>query len=177
MKIARLLLRLIIGGLFAGHGAQKLFGWFGGHGLDGTGQFFEQIGMRPGRRNALAAGVAEAGGGAALAVGFATPLAAAALVATMLTAISRVHLKAGPWVTDGGYEYNLVLIASVLALVEMGPGKLSLDAAFGRETDGPTWALAAAAAGAIGAAGAHFAAEATPSVQPPSTAPAEAAAA
>jgi len=88
MKLARLFLRLTIGGLFVGHGTQKLFGWFGGHGLDGTGQFFESLGMRPGRRNALAAGVAEAGGGAALAVGLATPLAASALTATMLTAIS-----------------------------------------------------------------------------------------
>src|SRR5436305_12221204 len=108
MKIGRLLLRLTIGGFFIGHGTQKLFGWFGGHGLDGTGQFFEGLGLRPGRTNALAAGAAEAGGGALLATGFATPLAASALTATMLTAIHRVHLKNGPWVTSGGYEYNAV---------------------------------------------------------------------
>ena len=93
MKFARLLLRILVGGLFIGHGTQKLFGWFGGHGPDATGQMFESIGMRPGRRNALAAGAAEAGGGAALALGAATPLAASTLIATMLTAINRVHLK------------------------------------------------------------------------------------
>ncbi len=166
MKLARLFLRLVIGGLFFGHGTQKLFGWFGGHGLDGTGQFFESLGMRPGRRNAVAAGWAEAGGGAALALGLATPVAASALTATMLTAINRVHLKNGPWVTDGGFEYNLVLIAAVLAVAETGPGKLSLDAALGTETEGPGWAIAAAAAGVAGAVGAHLAAEAQPAPAP-----------
>jgi putative oxidoreductase len=159
MKIARLLLRVIVGGLFIGHGTQKLFGWFGGGGLDRTGQAFESLGMRPGRRNATAAGLAEAGGGAALAVGFAMPLAASALTATMLTAIHRVHRKNGPWTTNGGYEYNLVLIAAALALVEAGPGRLSLDAALGIERSGPGWALAALAAGVTGALGAHYAAE------------------
>ncbi len=89
MKLARLFLRLTIGGLFVGHGTQKLLGWFGGHGLEATGQFFETLGMRPGRRNALAAGVAEAGGGAALALGLATPLAASALSATIDRHASR----------------------------------------------------------------------------------------
>ena len=102
MKLVRFLMRMVIGGLFVGHGTQKLYGWFGGHGLEGTGQAFEGLGMRPGRRNAMAAGVAETAGGAALAVGLATPLAAAALVGTMLTAINRVHLKAGPWASNGG---------------------------------------------------------------------------
>jgi putative oxidoreductase len=173
MKIARLLLRLVVGGLFFGHGTQKLFGWFDGHGLDATAQGFEQMGMRPGKRNAVAAGVAEAGGGAALALGLATPLSAATLTATMLTAIHRVHLKSGLWLTKGGYEYNLVLIAAVLALAETGPGKPSLDAALGRERSGPGWALAALALGAAGAAGAHKLAEATPapaSVPEPSSA-------
>src|SRR5579884_3396214 len=105
MRIGRLLLRLTIGGFFIGHGTQKLFGWFGGHGLDATSQAFEGLGLRPGRRNAIAAGAAEAGGGTALALGLATPLAASVLTATMLTAIHRVHLKNGPWLTNGGYEY------------------------------------------------------------------------
>jgi putative oxidoreductase len=159
MKIARLLLRLIVGGFFVGHGTQKLFGWFDGPGLEATAQGFEQLGMRPGRRNAIAAGVAEAGGGAALALGFATPLAASALTATMLTAINRVHLKNGPWAGSGGYEYNLVLIAAVLAVAEAGPGEPSLDASLGIEKSGPRWALAALGAGVIGAVGAHLAAE------------------
>ena len=103
MKIARLVLRLTVGALFFGHGTQKLLGWFGDHGLDTTAGFFDSLGMRPGRRNAIAAGLAEAGGGAALALGAATPLAASALIATMLTAINRVHLKNGVWATNGGY--------------------------------------------------------------------------
>jgi putative oxidoreductase len=162
MKIARLLLRLVIGGLFIGHGTQKLFGWFGGPGLDGTAQMFDRLGMRPGRRNAEAAGIAEAGGGAAIAAGFATPVAAAALTGTMLTAIKRVHWNAGPWVSNGGYEYNLVLIAALLTLVEIGPGRLSLDAALGTERCGPRWALLAALLGIVGAAGVQLAAEAQP---------------
>ncbi|MGI8864572.1 MAG: DoxX family protein [Solirubrobacteraceae bacterium] len=171
-------MRLAIGGLFVGHGTQKLYGWFGGSGLAGAGQAFEGLGMRPGRRHAIAAGVAETAGGVALAVGVATPLAAAALVGTMLTAINRVHLKAGPWASDGGYEYNLVLIVAVLALTESGPGKPSLDAALGREMSGTGWALAAAGAGVAGAVGAHLIAEATPASQEsapsrtPSTTPA-----
>ncbi|MBV9049589.1 MAG: DoxX family protein, partial [Solirubrobacterales bacterium] len=92
MRLGRLLLRLIVGGLFFGHGTQKLFGWFGGHGLDATAGMFEQLGMRPGKRNAIAAGAAEAGGGAAVVLGLATPLAAASLISVMLTAINRVHL-------------------------------------------------------------------------------------
>jgi putative oxidoreductase len=167
LKIGRLLLRLVVGGLFIGHGTQKLLGWFGGHGLDATAQGFEQLGLRPGRRNAIAAGGAEAGGGALLAVGLATPLAASVLIATMLTAIYRVHAKNGPWASDGGYEYNLVLIAAVLALAELGPGELSLDAARGKERSGSGWALAALAAGALGAIGAHAAAAAQP--LPPET--------
>lgn len=172
MKIGRLLLRLTVGSLFFGHGTQKLFGLFGGHGLDATANMFESLGMRPGRRNAIAAGLAEAGGGAALAAGFATPLAAATLTSVMLTAIHRVHLKNGPWVTNGGYEYNAVLIAAVIALTEVGPGEVSLDHALGTERSGPGWALLALAAGAAGSAGAHYVAESHPAPPPPPAAPA-----
>src|SRR5437588_9784674 len=101
MKIARFLLRITIGGLFVGHGTQKLYGWFGGHGLDATAGFFEQIGLRPGRRHARAAGAAEALGGALLALGLATPAAAAALSGVMLTAVRTVHWSKGVWVTEG----------------------------------------------------------------------------
>src|SRR5947209_4331600 len=127
MKLGLTALRLVVGGLFAGHGAQKLFGWFGGHGLEGTGHFFESLGLRPGRRHATAAGATEAGGGALLALGLLTPAAAAGLIGTMFTAIRKVHGPKGPWVTDGGYEYNLVLIAAVIALADVGPGDWSLD--------------------------------------------------
>ncbi|HET6867150.1 MAG TPA: DoxX family protein [Solirubrobacteraceae bacterium] len=172
MKIGRLLLRLTVGGFFFGHGTQKLFGWFGGHGIEPTAQMFESLGMRPGARNAIAAGAAEAGGGAAIALGLATPLAAGALTSVMLTAINRVHLKNGPWVTNGGYEYNAVLIAAVLALTEVGPGELSLDHALGNERSGPGWALAAAAIGVAGAVGAHQLAAAYPEPPAPPTPPA-----
>jgi putative oxidoreductase len=150
MKLARFATRTVLGGLFVGHGTQKLFGWFGGPGLDGAAAGFDSLGLRPGRRNAIAAGVSEAGGGAALALGLATPLAGAALIGTMVTAIRTVHLKNGPWNSNGGYEYNLVLIAAVATLVEAGPGLLSVDRARGAERRGPLWALAAVAAGVAG---------------------------
>ena len=173
MKIGRLILRFIVGGYFFGHGTQKLFGWFGGYGPEGTGQFFESIGLRPGKRHAIAAGAAEAGGGALLVAGAATPLAATVLTSTMLTAINRVHLKNGPWVTNQGYEYNLVLIAAVIALAETGPGSPSIDSAIGAKWHGPAWAFRALVAGILGAIGAHIIAESAPAPEP---APDEAAA-
>jgi putative oxidoreductase len=150
MRIARLLGRLALGGMFFAHGAQKLFGWFGGSGPDATGQMMEKLGMYPGKRNALAAGAAEAGGGAAIALGAFTPLAAASLIATMVTAIRTVHLPKGFFITDGGYEYNLVLIGALLILVDGGPGDLSLDHLLGKEETGPGTALAALALGVAG---------------------------
>jgi putative oxidoreductase len=150
MDLGRLLLRLVIGGLFIGHGTQKLFGWFGGSGLEATGQGFESLGLTPGRRNALAAGITETAGGASLALGLATPLAAAGLTGVMLTAIRTLHLKNGPWNTNGGYEYNAVLIAALLGLAEAGPGRWSLDRTFKMERSGLVWLLAALAAGTAG---------------------------
>lgn len=159
MGLGRLLVRGAIGSLMIGHGTQKLFGWFGGGGPEGTGQFFEQVGLRPGRRNALAAGATETGGGALLALGLATPVAVAALQGVMLSAIRHVHWKNGPWVTKGGYEYNLVLLAALFGLAESGPGRLSLDAARGKERAGLGWALAAFAAAAAASYGISAAAE------------------
>src|SRR5436190_22303184 len=103
MDTGLFIVRLVFGALLIGHGTQKLFGWFGGHGLDGTGGFFESLGLKPGRRNAIAAGLAEAGGGALLAAGAATPLAGAAISGSMVTAIRHVHAPQGPWSTDGGW--------------------------------------------------------------------------
>jgi len=154
MQLGLALLRAIVGGLFMGHGLQKLTGWFGGHGLKGTGQFFEALDLRPGVAHAAAAGAAETGGGALIAAGLATPLGAAALSGTMITAIRKVHAPKGVWASDGGYEYNLVLLAIVFAITDLGPGPLSLDAARGRERKGLGWALAQLAAGAIGSAAA-----------------------
>jgi putative oxidoreductase len=154
MKLGLTLLRVIVGGLFVGHGMQKLTGQFGGHGLEGTGKFFEAIGLRPGKTHAAAAGVAEAGGGALLALGAATPLAATLLSGTMATAIRTVHAPKGPWAGDGGYEYNLVLMASAFAITDLGPGPCSIDAARGRERWGLGWALAQLGAGLAGSAAA-----------------------
>ena len=155
MGFGRLLLRTVIGGLFIGHGTQKLFGWFGGGGLDATGQGFEAIGLAPGRRNALIAGTAESGGGALLALGLAAPLAEATLISVMLTAIRTVHWEKGPWASNGGYEYNAVLTAALLGLAKAGPGRWSLDHARGKERSGLLWmaiALASGVAGSVAAA-------------------------
>jgi putative oxidoreductase len=170
VSIGRLLLRLTVGGVFVGHGTQKLFGWFGGNGLDATAEGFEKIGLRPGRSNAIAAGAAEAGGGALLVAGLATPVAASVLTAAMLTAIHRVHLKNGPWLSNGGYEYNAVLIAALLAIAEAGPGELSLDAALGRERFGRGRALATLGVGVLGALAAHAFAQRSPVPGPPADA-------
>jgi putative oxidoreductase len=137
-----------------GHGTQKLFGWFGGGGPEGTGTSFESIGLRPGRRYALTAGIAEAAGGALFASGAATPAAAAAVSGSMITAIKTVHLEKGIWISGGGYEYNLVLLAAVFGLTENGPGQWSIDGALGKKRWGTGWALAALAAGAAGSAAA-----------------------
>jgi putative oxidoreductase len=152
MKLIVLFVRLLVGGLFIGHGTQKLFGWFSGYGLEGTGGYMESLGLRPGRQHAVAAGTAEAGGGTLLAAGLATPAAAAAITAVMTTAIRTVHQPNGPWVTDNGWEYPAVIIGTVLAITDVGPGSLSLDAALGTERSGTGWALAAALAGLGGSA-------------------------
>ena len=145
-------MRILVGGLFVGHGTQKLFGWFGGHGLEGTGTFFESLGLRPGKANAIAAGAAEAGGGALLATGVATPAAGAALHGVMTSAIKHVHGEKGPWTTEGGWEYNAVLMASIFAIVE--------------RRSGLRWALASLAAGAGGALVASELASRQPAPQP-----------
>jgi putative oxidoreductase len=150
MKLGLAVVRAVVGLLFFGHGAQKLFGWFGGHGLEGTSGFFDQIGLKPGRRTALAAGAGEAGGGALLAAGFLTPLAAASLIGVMTQAIRTVHGTKGPWNQDGGWEYNAVLIAAAFAVTDVGPGHWSLDHALGIDLKGPVWALAALGAGVAG---------------------------
>jgi putative oxidoreductase len=152
MGLFRLLARVTIGVLFIGHGTQKLFGWFGGGGPEGTGRFFEQAGLEPGRRYALAAGASEAIGGLLFTLGAATPAAAAALSGSQITAIRTVHWEKGVWTSSGGYEYNLVLIAAVFGLTENGPGDWSIDGALGKTRWGTGWAFAALAAGAVGSA-------------------------
>ncbi|MEV6111670.1 DoxX family membrane protein [Streptomyces sp. NPDC052109] len=129
-----MLLRLGTGGVLAAHGAQKLFGWFGGHGLEGTGQFMESVGYAPGRASATAAGLAEAGGGALLALGLATPAAGAAAAGAMAGA-AAVHTPNGFFAQEGGYEYAASLGLAAAGLAVTGPGRLSLDHAFGHVFD------------------------------------------
>jgi putative oxidoreductase len=156
MSFALFILRALLGALFVGHGAQKVLGKFGGYGPEGTGQFFESLGLRPGKPMALAAGGTEMGGGALLAAGLATPLAAAGLTSVMSTAAWTVHRPNGPWIDKGGYEYTGVITAALLAIVAEGPGRLSLDSLRGHERWGLGVGLAALAAG-IGASAAVIA--------------------
>jgi putative oxidoreductase len=128
MDLGLLIIRLVIGILFIGHGAQKLFGWFGGYGLKGTGGWFDSIGMKPGVTMALFAGLAELLGGILLAAGLFTPLAALMIAGTMVMAILKVHGANGLWSTSNGYEYNLTLIAVTIGLALIGPGGYAIDA-------------------------------------------------
>jgi putative oxidoreductase len=153
MNIGLLVLRIIVGLYFVGHGAQKLFGVAGGYGLAGTGQFFDSMGMRPGRLNAFAAGAAEFSAGVLLALGLLTPLAAALVTAVMIVAIATVHLSKGVWTANGGFELNLVYIAVVFALAGVGAGQWSLDHVLGLDVAGTDWALGALGVGILGAAG------------------------
>jgi putative oxidoreductase len=123
-----LVIRLVVGLTFAAHGTQKLFGWFGGHGLQGTGGFFESIGIKPGKTMALIAGISEVAGGLLFAAGFLTPLAALLIIATMLVAIVKVHGANGYWVTQNGTEYNVMLIVVALGVALVGAGTYSIDA-------------------------------------------------
>ncbi len=129
--LALLALRLLIGLLFVGHGAQKLFGWFGGYGIAGTGAWMESIGLRPGKQMAALAGLSEAIGGLLLVVGLFLPVATVLIGGAMLIAIAKVHGQNGLWSQNNGYEYNLVLLVLVVALALLGPGSVSLASAFG----------------------------------------------
>jgi putative oxidoreductase len=153
MDLALIALRLVVGLLFVGHGAQKLFGVFGGGGLDGTTQMFDNIGLRPSWLQARAAGTAEFAGGALLALGLFTPFAAAALIAVMTAAVLTVHGPNGIWNTNRGYEFNLVMVAAAFALAGIGAGSWSLDNAFGFDLSGTAWAIGALLVGAVGGIG------------------------
>ncbi|MFE6284240.1 DoxX family protein [Streptomyces sp. NPDC057877] len=130
VDLGLLLLRLGTGGVLAAHGAQKLFGWFGGGGIEGTGQFMESVGYRPGKASATASGLAEAGGGTLLALGLATPAAGAAAAGAMSGA-AAVHAPNGFFNQGGGYEYAASLALAATGIAVAGPGRLSLDHALG----------------------------------------------
>ena len=148
MDIALLVLRLVIGLLLIGHGAQKLLGWFGGHGIAGTGAFFETLGFRPGKLMALLAGLGETVGGLLLALGLLSPLGAGIVVAVMLNA-TVPHWGKGPFVTNGGWELAVTyaVIGGVLAFT--GPGTLSLDNAFDWNLVNTGWGVAAVLGGLL----------------------------
>src|SRR3954449_4403523 len=150
MRFGIAILRAVIGGLFIGHGLQKLNGMFGGFGLEGTGGWMESIGLFPGKHHAAAAGLAEAGGGALLIAGAGTPVAQAALTGSMTVATLKVHGPNGVWGQNGGYELPLVMTAALFAITASGPGSPSLD----NRVWGNRWALLALAAGAAGGLGA-----------------------
>ena len=127
VDLALLILRVVVGLLFVGHGAQKLFGWFGGQSLRGTAEFMGSLGFHPARFWAVIAGLAEFLGGALLALGLLTPIAAVAIIGVMLAAIFRVHWRNGLWNANQGLEYPLVLLIIALVLGLMGPGSYALD--------------------------------------------------
>jgi putative oxidoreductase len=154
MNIALLGLRLVVGLTFSAHGAQKLFGAFGGGGIDGTAGMFEQLGLRPSKFHAWAAAAIEFFGGLAIALGLVTPIASAALIAVMTAAVITVHLKKGFFVTKGGFEFNLVLAAALFALAGIGAGSWSLDNALSIDLTGTGWALGALGVGLLGGIGA-----------------------
>jgi putative oxidoreductase len=150
MALGHTLFRVAVGGTFFAHGAQKLFGWFGGHGLDATAGAFDSMGLKPGKRTALVAGASEAGGGTLMALGLLTPAASAAMIGVMNQAVQTVHREKGFFVSDGGYEFNLLLGASAFLLADAGPGPFSLDEKLGTKLSGPVVALAALGAGLAG---------------------------
>ena len=126
-----LLVRLILGGYLAAHGAQKLFGWFGGHGLGGTGGFMDSLGFRPGKLFALASGLCEAGGGILVVLGFLGPIGPGLIIISMVVAIGAVHWKNGFFVMANGVEMPLAWATCAVAIAFSGPGQYSLDAALG----------------------------------------------
>ena len=135
------ILRVLLGAAFATHGTQKLFGWFGGYGLAGTGGFFESIGFRPGRLFAAAAGLGELLGGLLTAFGFLGPVGPALVLSVMLVATIAVHLKNGFFAQNNGYEMPFVYTVAALPYALTGFGPFSLDAALGVTLFGSTTAI------------------------------------
>ena len=154
MELALLVLRLVVGLTVIAHAAPKLFSVWGGGGIQGTADAFDQIGLRPSKFHAWLAALSELGGGLLIALGLVTPVGAAALIAVMTAAVLTVHLRNGFFATNNGYEYNLVLAAAAFALAGTGPGDWSLDHALDVHMAGTGWALGALGAGVLGGLGA-----------------------
>jgi len=167
MAYGLLLLRVVIGGTMFAHGAQKLFGWFGGHGLRGTGGFFGSLGFRAPLLMALLAGASEAAG-LLFALGLLTPLAALGIAVVMLMAVATVHWAKGFWNMAGGYEFNLTLLAVAVAVAATGPGRFSLDRLIGwdDELSGLWWGLGVLGAAILAAAATLTVGRAAPAPAP-----------
>jgi putative oxidoreductase len=146
MDAGLLILRVVVGALFAVHGTQKLFGWFGGYGVEGTAGFMGSLRYRNPRLAALSAGVFELGAGLFIVAGFLTPLAAAAVIGVMINAIVTVKWSQG---LIGGYELDVLYALSALGLAFTGAGRYSVDAAFGWELAGTPWGLVALGLGVV----------------------------
>jgi len=146
LDLGLFLIRVVVGLTFAAHGAQKLFGWFGGYGIAGTGGFLESLGFRPGKMFATASGLAEFVGGLLLALGFLGAVGPALLVSVMLVAFVTVHRKNGFFVTTNGIEHPLIMATAAAGIALTGPGRFSLDAALGNYrllTPAATWGILA----------------------------------
>jgi putative oxidoreductase len=154
MSYGILALRVVLGLTMAGHGAQKVFGWFGGGGPRATASGFAQLRFRAPLFMALAAGLAELGGGLLLGAGLVTPLAAFAVAVVMVNAIATVHWRNGFWSTKGGYEFNLLIFTAAVAIAATGPGRFSLDALIGWADDssGLWWGVGVAGASLLASA-------------------------
>lgn len=151
METGLLILRIVLGGTMAAHGAQKMFGWFEGPGLQGVSGWLASMGLRPAKAQATTVGLAELGGGILLLLGLLTPLAAAAVAGVMFVAIATVHWSNGFFNTEGGFEFNLLITASALALAFTGPGRISLDRALGWDLAGNGWGVGALLLSLLGA--------------------------
>lgn len=136
-NLASLLIRLVLGTLMTGHGAQKLFGSFNGPGMEGTSGFMEMLGLTPGKPWAFMAGLSEFGGGVLTALGFLNPLGPLGIIGSMAMATTKAHTIKPIWVTEGGAELPLTNIAAATALILNGPDKWSLDRALGLRL--PRW--------------------------------------
>jgi putative oxidoreductase len=136
-NLAVLLLRLVVGSLLAGHGAQKLFGWFSGPGIEGTTGFMEMLGLKPGRPLAVLAGLSEFGGGVLTLLGFLNPVGPISIIGSMAVATATAHRGKPIWNTEGGAELPVTNISASTALILNGPGKYSLDRLFGIRL--PAW--------------------------------------
>jgi putative oxidoreductase len=151
LDLGFLIARLVIGLLIAAHGAQKLFGWFGGHGLQATGEFFGKLGFRPGRLYATSAGLGELVSGLLIALGFLGPVGPAILLAVMIVAAISVHWRNGLFATTNGIELPLLYGTAAVRFALAGPGRYSLDSLVGTHVAWtPALIWAALAVGLVG---------------------------